>query len=503
MRRKFRDIFQGKGKVQGSPPAEPQESHPPTPTELVRQSSASEQSRDISRSGTSKRSSLTSSRSRPLSAIVSHRRESNAIDYVPANACPSVHSSQKTTRLTQIPLDDTGDANSRAYMTLGGDRRLITGESDARHEEDVADRNINRYGIPIDVIPRKPLPSSLSSSLADISLGQQRKLSCATSFASTNRSIPSTVSVGKYVVGQDITTQGGLVDSILPHTESSEHEKDHWKRADWPARAARNESRLGQRDKSGRILRQLEGDGNSPSSPPEEAKSLPAKSAERPRKDSGLPTLSVDSPTEFQHVRGAQAKQQGLGLDGVIDLSKTIDTDQDVQCAPPVTHEVIKPHEHEIVQHNIHREIHNYSYYHRLQPVIDTEILPPRHFIPDSNGEGLMEIPAEKVPKYTDDDRQWDIMVRRTSSVTSRVPCPQHLVPELKSDGHTLSPEGFQRKETIIKHAPTLADLSTYSGTVQPVHFDHKTRECWLGEMTKMDKLMDHFDDNSASKALI
>lgn len=164
MRRKFRDIFQGKSKVQASPPAQPQESHPQTPTKHVRQSSAPEQSRDTIRLGTSKRSPLTSSRSRPLSAIVSNRRESNAIDYVPANACPSVQSSQKTTRLTQISLDDAGDANSQAYMTLGGDRRLITGESDGRHEEDVADRNIHRYGIPIDVIPRKPLPGSLASS---------------------------------------------------------------------------------------------------------------------------------------------------------------------------------------------------------------------------------------------------------------------------------------------------------------------------------------------------
>lgn len=170
--------------------------------------------------------------------------------------------------------------------------------------------------------------------VADISLGQQRKLSFATSFASTSRSIPSTISLGKYVVGQDITTQGGLVDSILPHTESLEHEKYHWKRANWPARAARNESRLGQTNNSGRIPRPLESDGNSPPLPPEEVKSLRAKSAERPRKDSGLPTLSVDSPTEFQHVSDAQAKQQGLGLDGVVDLSNTTDTDQDVQWAP-------------------------------------------------------------------------------------------------------------------------------------------------------------------------
>jgi hypothetical protein len=45
-------------------------------------------------------------------------------------------------------------------MTLGGDRRLITGESDGRHEEDVADRNIDRYRTSLDVSKRKPLPAT-------------------------------------------------------------------------------------------------------------------------------------------------------------------------------------------------------------------------------------------------------------------------------------------------------------------------------------------------------
>ena len=66
-----------------------------------------------------------------------------------------------------------------------------------------------------------------------------------------------------------------------------------------------------------------------------------------------------------------------------------------------VVHEVIKPHEHEVIQQRIHREIHNYTYYHRLQPVLQTEVLPPRHFIPNPDGEGLIEISADELPNRT------------------------------------------------------------------------------------------------------
>lgn len=52
-----------------------------------------------------------------------------------------------------------------------------------------------------------------------------------------------------------------------------------------------------------------------------------------------------------------------------------------------------------------------------------------------------------------------------------------------------MTEEGFERKETIIVHPPTLADLTGYTGPVQTVHFDHKTGKRWVGELTTMDKL--------------
>jgi hypothetical protein len=55
----------------------------------------------------------------------------------------------------------------------------------------------------------------------------------------------------------------------------------------------------------------------------------------------------------------------------------------------------------------------------------------------------------------------------------------------------TVTEEGFERRETIIIHPPTLASLEGYSGPVQPVHFDHKTGKRWMGEMSTMEELQD------------
>jgi hypothetical protein len=52
-----------------------------------------------------------------------------------------------------------------------------------------------------------------------------------------------------------------------------------------------------------------------------------------------------------------------------------------------------------------------------------------------------------------------------------------------------MTDEGLERRETTIIYPPTLEDMSSYRGMVQPVHFDHKTGERWLGEITTVDKM--------------
>jgi hypothetical protein len=150
-------------------------------------------------------------------------------------------------------------------------------------------------------------------------------------------------------------------------------------------------------------------------------------------------------------------------------------------------HEVIKPHEHEVIQKQLFREIHNYTYYHRLQPVLQTEVLPPRHFIPNPNGEGLIEISADELPHRTGKNRWWDIVQKETE--LPEAPFQWRTEAEIIESKPYITEEGFQRRETTIIYPPTLEDMSNYRGTVQPVHFDHKTGERWLGEITTMDKL--------------
>jgi hypothetical protein len=178
-----------------------------------------------------------------------------------------------------------------------------------------------------------------------------------------------------------------------------------------------------------------------------------------------------------------------LREDGIADLRNTVDTDGDITWAPAVTHEVIKPHQHEIVQHKIYREIHNYEHFHRIQPVMMTEVLPPRHWIPNPNGEGLIEISADELPARTGDNRWWSIC-EHSSPYSLQTALPKYRTePEIIEAGTFMTEQGFERKETIIVHPPTLADLTGYGGPVQTMHFDHKTGKSWMGELTTMDKL--------------
>ena len=204
-----------------------------------------------------------------------------------------------------------------------------------------------------------------------------------------------------------------------------------------------------------------------------------------------------------------KAKQQSM-LEGVVDLKNTVDTDRDTTWAPgkqspfwlseyspgidrvtnriaAVTHEVIKPHEHEVIQQRLYREIHNYTYYHRLQPVLHTEVLPPRHFIPNPDGEGLIEISADELPARTGNNRWWDIVQKEP--VLPQGAFEWRTEPEIIEGKPYMTAEGFERRETTIIYPPTLEDMSNYRGMVQPVHFDHKTGKRWLGELTTVEKL--------------
>lgn len=222
-----------------------------------------------------------------------------------------------------------------------------------------------------------------------------------------------------------------------------------------------------------------------------------SQSSERDKhdhEDMAVKSADFDSSDGYHNIFGGdewKSKRESM-LKGVVDLSNTVDTDRETSWAPAVTHEIVKPHEHEIVQHKIYREIHNYTYYHRLQPVMQTEVLPPRHFIPNPDGEGLIEISADELPSRTGKNRWWDIVQKEP--VLPEAPFQWRTEPQIIEGKPYMTDEGFERRETTIIYPPTLEDMSNYDGMIQPVHFDHKTGRRWLGDITTVDKLKRELD---------
>lgn len=278
-------------------------------------------------------------RSRPLSSVYDSRRTQNdasgpaAFDHAQPFSTEPVNDSIANDYQAYLPvLTPVHDSHDDQHMTLGGDRRLITGESEGRHEEDVADRNINQYRTSLDISKRKPLPATpggmcidestiLPEAMAAILMknyvnglavvdtkdqGTGRKASVGT--GSTLSAVPS-AATGKYSLG-GATTRGGLQDSIRPHTETTTHEKNQWKNSGLPSRNAREESYVGW---SRRRSRGSDSDDNSPSTPPHNLRSRDI-------------VPSVDGQYEIQ-------KEIEQLLDGVVDLRDTVDEDKDVQWA--------------------------------------------------------------------------------------------------------------------------------------------------------------------------
>ena len=297
-------------------------------------------------------------------------------------------------------------------------------------------------------------------------------------------------SVGKYSIGQGVTTEGGLVDGIRPHTETGSHKRDASKRSSFPPKSARMEPGWERRKP-----RVSDSDNDAPHPSRETYEVQGAQS--------GVRHATMDGTADGEETLLARKLRE----DGVVDLRNTVETDGDVtwapgmflsclehrmhtyHCATAVTHELIKPHQHEIVQHKIYREIHNYEHFRRIQPVMMTEVLPPRHWIPNPNGEGLIEISAEELPARTGDNRWWSVC-EHSSPWSLQKNMPKYRTePEIIEAGTFMTAEGFERKETIIIHPPTIANLTGYGGPVQAVHFDHKTGQSWMGELTTMDQL--------------
>lgn len=61
-------------------------------------------------------------------------------------------------------------------------------------------------------------------------------------------------------------------------------------------------------------------------------------------------------------------------------------------------HEFVQPTLHEIRTEKVTKEIHTYDIFHRIQPIIETVILPTKHYIHSPDGKSLIEIPESQIP---------------------------------------------------------------------------------------------------------
>ena len=64
-----------------------------------------------------------------------------------------------------------------------------------------------------------------------------------------------------------------------------------------------------------------------------------------------------------------------------------------------VTHEHISPTVHHVTEEQITREIHNYDVYHRVLPVIETVVLPTKHYVRELDGS-ITEIPESMLSQF-------------------------------------------------------------------------------------------------------
>ncbi|QSZ34588.1 hypothetical protein DSL72_006182 [Monilinia vaccinii-corymbosi] len=177
----------------------------------------------------------------------------------------------------------------------------------------------------------------------------------------------------------------------------------------------------------------------------------------------------------------------------------------DLSFSLAVTHETVLPTEHEIITKEIYREIHQHHYYHRVLPVIDTEILAAKHYVYGDDGDTLIRIPESMVPNHTitgSHSQSWSIVKHRPAPAEDVFDSPLFGVePELPNVKYTthyqpnskgqvqwsrvpgepvkvlereyINAEGIPCKETWWRYPPVLATAARDAGLTVPMHWNH------------------------------
>ncbi|KAI1850955.1 hypothetical protein JX266_003620 [Neoarthrinium moseri] len=131
--------------------------------------------------------------------------------------------------------------------------------------------------------------------------------------------------------------------------------------------------------------------------------------ATRPQREQETTTPKIGAAnnstmTKYGENQGELTKESK----DMLGLADTTTTDKATSQNPVVTHETVQPHVHEVIQDQVYRDIHEHEVYHRIQPVYALEVAPPRHFVPDPNGD-LIEVLESDLPHCTGANQRWAI----------------------------------------------------------------------------------------------
>lgn len=140
-----------------------------------------------------------------------------------------------------------------------------------------------------------------------------------------------------------------------------------------------------------------------------------------------------------------------------------------------MVHEKVHRDVHHVREELITREIHTHDVHHRILPVVDVEVLPPRHFLPVEGG-GLVEVSAQEVPGR---GNNW-VIAETASKIPSDQAAPQGITeftarrfPGREGDAVSCTTsEGYEKTEQTWVHPPELETGARDTGQSWPMMFD-------------------------------
>ena len=188
-------------------------------------------------------------------------------------------------------------------------------------------------------------------------------------------------------------------------------------------------------------------------------------------------------PYTASDPNGIAASKRALpDLTGIVDLRNTADTDVYEHVAPAVVHETLQREVRRVREERITRETHTHDVFHRIQPIVDVEVLPARHFMPAADGS-LREVAEETLPgRVREKVRNW-IVAETASRIPSNTPVESLRARPRQFTARTfvgtegdfkrhVTADGVEHTETTWVHPPVLEEGARLTGQTVPIVFE-------------------------------